>query len=173
MEGSTPRWPHFLSQGGEGQFQQLFSARDGIAPPPPPRHHLETFLPQLKGHGWHLVDRQGSRSMCRAQDKTLSQEKSSLVAKRLRKPKPETERDPKREEGPGSDVQSGPRLLVALPQSFQGVLGAQATGWAPGGLASRKLWRRGRGGRWGGAPEFFERRKFARKRFASCKRRKK
>ena len=112
--GETPGWPHFLSQGGKSWFQQLFSARDGI-PPPPPRHCLETFLPQLKkGHGWHLVDRQGSRSVCRAQDKTPSQEKSGLVAKRLRKPKPEIERDPKREEGPRSDVQSGLRRASVL-----------------------------------------------------------
>lgn len=104
--GAPRDGPHFLSQGGKSRFQQLFSARDDIAPPPPPCHHLETFwVPQLKGHGWHLVDGRGSRSVCRAQNKTPSQEKSGPVVQRLRKLKPETERDPKREEGAGGEVQ--------------------------------------------------------------------
>lgn len=33
--GAPRDGPHFLSQGGKSRFQQLFSARDDIAPPPP------------------------------------------------------------------------------------------------------------------------------------------
>lgn len=106
MEGSTPRWPHFLSQGGKSQFQQLFSARDGIARCPPTSSSGD-ILGATVEEGARLASsgRAGEPLLCRAQDKTSSQEKSGLVAQRLRKPKRETERDPKREEGTRSDVQ--------------------------------------------------------------------
>lgn len=104
MEGSTPRWPHFLSQGGKSQFQQLFSARDGIAPRPPMSSSGD-ILGATEGARLASSGRAGEPLLCRAQDKTSSQEKSGLVAQRLRKPKRETERDPKREERTRSDVQ--------------------------------------------------------------------